>query len=140
MTVILNDAYGNQTACSETETSNGGTLTCTLSQTLDNSTYLATIWKDGDFVTYRILSLKTSPMDNFGNTAIVMSFFLVLLLALMGISKPLVTIFLAILGLVFATALGILAGGSVIGVGSAFIWLVISGVIIIIKIASRRNS
>jgi hypothetical protein len=58
----------------------------------------------------------------------------------MGISSGIATIVLGIIGLVFASLLAIFNSGNILGLGSAIIYIIISGIIIIVKINNRRAS
>lgn len=128
------------TICSDTSTTSGGTLVCVIPQNAENTTYMAQVTRDGAFFGLTSFALSPTAPEIFGNTGLILSALAFLTLALMGISSGIATIVLGIVGLIFASLLMIFEGGSVIGIGSALIWLIIAGIIIIYKISHRRVS
>ena len=141
--VLKADAYENTTVCDNTLTTNGGILTCTVPQAFDNTTYIAQVYRINSpqkLFGYFTFSLSPDAFENFGNTGIILSVFSFLALAFMGISSGVATIVLGILGLVLVSLMMLFNGGSVFGIGSAIIWLIVAGIIIIVKINNRRIS
>ena len=143
-TVLLNvtewDAYLNNSVCSETSVSSGGTLVCNVPLTATNTTYYIKVTSNGAFVTQSSFNLNPNAFENFGYTGIILVGLLFLTLVLMAIpSGAIATLVFGVMGLVFASMLTLFAGGSLIGVGSAMMWLFIAIAIIIIKIANRTR-
>lgn len=130
----------NTTICSDTITSSGGTLVCIIPQVLENTTYIAQITKDGKYFGYKSFSLLPKAREIFGSSGLILSVLSFLTLALMGISSGIAVIVFGLIGLIFAGLLMIFESGSILGLGSAIIWLIIAGIIIIWKINERRVS
>ena len=135
------DSYVNDTFCAETQTSSGGTLTCTVPATYKNMTYFVDVYKDGDFVAQRFFDLSPDAMDTFGNTGIILSALIYLTAVLMAVSGGGISVLVfAVIGVIVASALALFNGGGVIGVGSAILWFIVAIVIIIAKISGRKGS
>ena len=135
------DSYFNDTLCSETQSSSGGTLTCTVPGTYTNMTYFVDVYKDGEFVAQRFFDLNPNPQDTFGNTGLILAgiiYITCVLLAISGGGVP-VLIFAA-LGVILASSLALFNGGGVLGVGSAIMWFIVALIVMLVKIAKRRGS
>lgn len=142
-TVLLNatlfDHLGNTTVCSDSLTSSGGTLTCTIPASYGNATVYAYLYKDNNFINAEIYSLAVDAFDTFGYTGYLFALFLFMTLPLMFISSPVIIVIGAMLGIIFAVMLNLFTGGSIIGVGSTIIWFLIAGGILIWKINNIRR-
>lgn len=135
------DNYMNSTICDENSTTSSGTISCIIPQTARNATYIA------EFGTYdapyswmetAYLNLNPNSLDVFGYTGIIMTILLTLTLVLMSVQSGVIAvIFFAILGLIIASLLVIFTGGSIFGLGSSLIWLIVAGGVIIWKASSR---
>lgn len=130
----------NTTLCNQTLTTSGGAIICDVPTSYTNKTLLAQVTKDNLYFGYKSFSLSNNPRDIFGSTGIILSAMAFLALALMGISSGIATVVLGIVGLVFVGLLQIFASGNIIGIGSAIVWLIVAGIIIIFKISHRRVS
>jgi len=126
--------------CADLKTSSAGTLVCQVPITYENTTYITELYKDGKYMGYRMFSLSQKPQDIFGTTGILLTAIAFLSLALMGMSSGVATIVFGIMGLVFASLLAIFNSGNILGIGSALIYIIVAGVIIIFKINQRRAS
>jgi hypothetical protein len=142
MTVTKSDSEitGHTIVCNDIQTVSGGTMVCHIPITYENTSYTAQIYKDKEFLGYKSFALMPTAMDTFGMTGIILSAFAFLMLALMGISSGIAVIIFGIVGLVFVGMLAIFQSGNILGIGSAIVWVVVAGTIIIIKIANRRIS
>lgn len=142
-TVALNatlfDRFGNNTLCSDQLTSSAGTLTCLVPQSIGNVTVVAELTKNGVFVAQTTFSLLESAADLFGGTRIILLLILYITIPLMGITSGVAVVVLAFVGLIFAGLLNLYEGGSLFGVGSAILWFIIAGGIIIWKIHQRST-
>lgn len=138
MTTLSFSAYENDTVCSNTSTSSGGTLTCGIPLSYANTTFTASIYKNGKFFGSKSYSLAPSAFDLFGNTGIMLSAFAYLLLVLMAISSGIMMIVMGAIGLAMVTMLAVFAGGGIFGIGSAVVWFMTAGGIIIWKLTQRR--
>lgn len=130
----------NTSVFSDSATSSGGTLVYNVPSTLQNTTYLIEISKDGSYFGQKTFSLLPKSQDIFGSTGLILTALAFLTLALMGISSGIAVIVFGIIGLVFAGLLSIFESGNILGVGSAIVWLIVAGIIIIWKISNRRVS
>lgn len=140
MNVTEWDNYENNTICTDSATSSGGTLSCSVPLTATNSTYIVSIAKNGESLPTYTFDLKPSAYDTFGYTGVFLTGLLYLTLVLMAVSSgPIAVVVFGLLGIIFAGMLNIFSGGSIIGVGASLMWLIIAGVIIIIKASSRRS-
>lgn len=138
MTILSSNAYANETACSTTLTTSGGQISCAIPTAFTNTSYQTFIYKDGEYFGTSVDSLAPSSMELFGYTGIVLTALGYLFLALMGISSGIATIIFGIIGLVLMGIIQLFESGSIFGLASAIIWLVVAGIIIIVKITKRR--
>jgi len=137
------DAYQNNTVCTESITSSGGTLTCTIPQTYQNSTVLIDLYKDGEFVSSAIFNFGQDLEDIFGEegkgSAIILGILLFITIPLMFISSPVGVVIGGIFGLILVFLLNLIDSTSLIGLGSTLIWFVLAGSIIIWKLTRRES-
>jgi hypothetical protein len=126
--------------CDETKTASAGTIVCSIPISYENTTYTTEVWKDGKYLGYQQFSLLPKAQEIFGSSGLILTALAFLTLALMGISSGVATIVFGILGLIFAGLLSIFESGSIFGIGSAIVWLIIAGIIIIFKLSHRRVS
>jgi len=140
MTVVKYDNWMNETVCNQTQTSSGGTLKCLIPLSYSNATYYTKVTKDGSFVAYDIVDLSPSSTDIFGaGTGIILTVLMYLTLAMMGMANGIAVIAFGLIGIILATFLNIFSGGSILSAGGTVLWLIIAGIIIIIKISERRS-
>jgi len=130
------DNYGNNTICSINQTATSGTLVCDIPQVYGNVTIIAYPYVNGIQVDPFIFSLLRILGDELGNSRIILIMLLYCTLTFLFIDNPAVMIFGSILGLIFATMLGFISGGSSWVI---ITWFVIAGIILIIKINRRAN-
>lgn len=138
MTILSSNAYENETACSTILTTSGGQISCAIPLSFTNTSYQTLIFKDGEYFGTSVDSLAPGSMELFGYTGIILTAIAYLFLALMGISSGIATIIFGIIGLVFMGLIQMFESGSIFGLASAIIWLIVAGVIIIFKITKRR--
>lgn len=127
----------NATICSSSILTSSGSLNCSIPTSYTNSTYTVIVMRDGSFLGYKVYSLN-KPTQIFGSQSMILTALTFLTLAFMGITSGTAAIIFGIVGLVMASLLSIFSGGSVIGVGSTIIWLIVAAGIIIWKINKRR--
>lgn len=138
MTILSSNAYANETACTTILTTSGGQVSCVIPTAFTNTTYQTIIYKDGEYFGTSFDSLAPSSMEIFGYTGIILTAIGYLFLALMGISSGIATIVFGIIGLALMGIVQVFESGSIFGFASAILWLIVAGVIIIIKITKRR--
>lgn len=140
MNVTMFSNYLNDTVCLESESGSGGTLTCTIPAHYSNQTYVVDIYQDGEFVDNDFYVFAIHPSTTFGYTGIFLAVLLIITLGLMAIASLIGVVILTILGIVLASSLSIFSGGSLLGVGSAIMWVIVAGGIIIYKLNNRRTA
>lgn len=138
MTILSSNQYANETACTTTLTTSGGQIDCVIPTAFTNTSYQTIIYQDGEYFGTAFDSLAPNSMEIFGYTGLILTAISYLMLALMGISSGIATIVFGIIGLVFMGLIQIFESGSVLGMTSAILWLIVAGIIIIIKITKRR--
>ena len=138
MTILSSNQYENDTACSTSLTTSGGQIDCIIPVEFTNTSYQTLIYQNGEYFGTAFESLAPNSMEIFGYTGLILTAISFLMLALMGISSGIATIIFGIVGLVFMGLIQIFESGSVFGLGSAILWLIVAGTIIIIKITKRR--
>jgi len=138
MTILSSNAYANDTACTTTLTTSGGQISCAIPTAFTNTSYQTLIYKDGVFFGQSTDSLAPSSMELFGYTGVVLTAIAYLFLALMGISSGIAIVVFGLIGLVLMGIIQMFESGSIFGLASAIIWLVVAGIIIIVKITKRR--
>jgi hypothetical protein len=134
-TVVLNDAFGNQTICNITSTSTSATLTCAIPSGYGNQTILSSIYSDGVFVGSTIIS--TSPSRNLYGVDILMELFMFSTVVLLFIAHPIIIIFGAILGMLLSGVLIYITQGSLSSIIAAILYYVVGGGILIWQISKR---
>jgi hypothetical protein len=138
MTILSSNAYANDTACTTTLTTSGGQISCAIPTAFTNTSYQTLIYKDGVFFGQSTDSLAPSSMELFGYTGVVLTAIAYLFLTLMGISSGIAIVVFGLIGLVLMGIIQMFESGSIFGLASAIIWLVVAGIIIIVKITKRR--
>lgn len=140
LTIVRADAFMNETIFSEKVESSGGTITATIPMNVGNETYRVVVLRDGYYFGQSTFSLDKTAFEVFGYTGIILTALAFLMISLMGITSGIATIVFGIISLVMMSAVQMFEGGSVFGLGSAIVWLIVAGAIIIWKINNRRIS
>jgi len=142
-TITLNttksDRWMNDTVCSDKLTSSSGTLTCTIPDSYGNVSIITKVYMDEVLITQAHFKIFPDRDDYFGGTGIIFLLILVIILPLMFITSTIGVVIGSILGIIIAGAL-VIYTGSWFGVGSALMWLIITGAIIIWKINERSKT
>lgn len=128
----------NDTICSSSKTLSAGSIVCTIPITYYNSTYLARVYKDGEFLGWRTYTLEPNADDIFGRTGVWLGGIGYLLLAFMGVASPSASLVLGVIGFISMGSMNLLIKSSVYGIGSSIIWLIIAVGILIWKYQQRR--
>jgi hypothetical protein len=139
LVVVLENAYMNDTICLESASSSSGSLSCTIPEAWANSTYYVNVSNNGVFVSDSYFNLNPGAFDTFGYTGIIMVTMLFLTLSLMAVFDGVAVVVFGLLGLIFAIPLTLFDGGSVIGVGSSLLWVIVAGCIILYKIIMKKR-
>ena len=134
MFVSKNDIFGNRTICINSVTSASGTLTCAVPGSFDESQLNVNITTNGELTAVRSINVSNF---SYGDTGYVVWFILSLFLVLMfSESKTGILISMSV-SYVGAVTLG-LAKASIIGLGSAGIWVLLITIIGIWKLNKDR--
>jgi len=118
---------------SNSTTSTLGTVTINVPLSYGNKTYYATIYKGDEFVGSHWVPLKEGARNYFDNWVVFLVGMIVLSLGLVAISSGIGVIIFALLGLFIANVLQILEIPY-----SISIYILIAGIILIVKLLNRR--
>ena len=129
------DNFYNSTACSETLTSTTGTITCAVAETFGNTTFMAEVYSDGEFVSQAMFSLSPDAFESFGYAGVIMIIIMFMTIPLMFISSPVGMVFGAIISVIMMGLLQVFDGGGILGTSSAIIWFIIAGLILVWRIS-----
>lgn len=140
-TVFLNstkfDRFGDTLVCSDTLTSSSGILTCVIPDSFGNLTIISELFSNGEQISTRSFSIEQDPSDIFGGQGIILAFIIILLTAFLLISSTTGVIIGAWIGIILAGLLSVFNSGTLFGPTSAFIWIFVSGGILLWKITKR---
>jgi len=128
----------NQTICSDELTSSAGTLSCYVPESYGNITIISQLYANGELVTTRTYIIPDNPEDYFGGNGIIFALLLMLTVPLMFIGDKIGFIIGIILGFILAGALLLITQGSLLGIGSSVLWLLIVGGIGIWRISKKE--
>ena len=119
MEVTRNDIFGNRSLCNSTLTSSSGTLSCSIDPNIDDTTLETNIYVNNQLA---VLSSVVLDASTYGNLGFILWFFLTFIFIwVFGSSKTEVLIGL-VLSFAGAISLGV-TRGSIVGIGSAGIWI-----------------
>lgn len=137
LNAIQMDQIGNNTVCFESLVSSSGSIICSVPASLGNSTLIVTILVDGKD---KILTFITTGQGiDLGDAGFFLMMFMVMSIALLFIESKTMTIAGVMLGFI-ASSLFFFIEGGILGVGSAIVWLVIMGTILIWKLNTEGQS
>lgn len=132
------DAYENTLACNDTLTSASGTLTCTVSDSLGNISIVARTYVASELVETDSFKLDVDPTDIYGQDAYVLALILMVTIPFMFLSTGVGVVIGGMIGLLLVGFLNLVTAGSVFGVASSIMWLLIAGGVVIWKISQRE--
>lgn len=136
LSVTRNDIFGNKTLCNEFLTSASGSLSCTIPSSVDDTTLVIKVYSNNNLAILKYLEM----FDRTFGTVGYLIFFVMLLSFVFMFSESKNGILIAILlGYGAGIGLGLLTG-SIIGIGSSGIWLIIITVIGFWRINKGRPS
>jgi hypothetical protein len=137
--VYLMDNKGNTTACSDSLTAAGGTLTCSVPDNYGNTTVHAVFTLDGDVRREGYISMNPKPSELYGGSLIFLAVVMVLFLVGIGVQEnPAIMGIFLILGTIILVALNLVYSEGWLGPGATVLWLIIAVVLIIIKGGQKR--
>lgn len=130
MEVTRSDVFGNRSICNSTVTSSSGTLSCSVDPNIDDTSLRTSIFVDDELAVLSTIKLESS---NYGNTGYVLWFLITFFFIwIFGNSKTEVLMGLGI-STIGAIALGI-TEGTIVGIGSAGIWILVIVILGIYKL------
>jgi hypothetical protein len=140
LNVTKEDAYMNTTYCNSAQNSSSGILTCQIPSNLGETSFIASLYKDGNFVAYYEDSIRTKSWQLLpGGFAIFLTIILILSTMFMFGSDPIIKLVGVLIGLIIAGLLMLIENGSIFSVSSSLMWLIISVGIGIYYLSRRPN-
>ena len=121
MEIINNDIFGNRTVCIENLLSSGGTLTCNVPSSIEDSFLLMSIFVGDDLVVYHNVRIDS---ENYGSAGYVIYFFMLISFVLMFIKSKTAVLFGMIVAMVTGVSLG-LTSDSIVGLGASGLWVIL---------------
>lgn len=136
MNLIRKDFRGNNTICSTSMISTGGTLQCYYDPNSENTTIYLVIYVDGEQIYFSTIDVDRT---NLGQMGYLFLFVMMLSLVLMLSNSKTGVLLAVLLGFMAGVGLGV-TNDSIIGKGSSGLWLVVVIVIAIYKLNKKRES
>ncbi len=136
------DMWGNDTVCSDKISTSSGTLVCHIPAAYGNVSFKFVVYSYSDrgIIVQGTGRIIPDRSDIFGGEGVIFLLIMMITIPLMMITSTIGVVIGAIIGLVAAFLLMIYSGGAIISTGSAIMWLIIAGVILIYKIAERSKT
>ena len=139
LNVTLMDNFGNNSVCTDSLNSAGGTLSCTVPDSFGNTTIYAVVTLDGDIRREGFLSLQDKPRERYAGVLIFSSIILLLFIFGIGVSEnPAITGIFLIIGAILLVALNLVYSTSWVGSGATILWFIVAVVLIIVKGGNKR--
>jgi hypothetical protein len=139
LTVLKYDISTNTTICSNTVSASSGYLTCTIPAQYENNTILAQVILDGVLYSQSFFNMQGSLKNTLDDSRYIFAFLLIITLPLLAFSSPAFMIVFFIIGLVLASAFFLVDDG-IFSMSSAFMWIILASVIILVKMSRRNNN
>ncbi len=137
LSAIKMDQLGNESVCSISITSASGTLVCNIAASIGNETIITSIFVDNEL---KLTSYFSADNDiQLGPGGFFLLLFLVISTALMFSESKSMTIVGVALGFIAGNLLFFTQGG-IIATGSAVIWIIVMGIILIWKLQSEGQT
>ena len=130
---------GNKTSCNQTTFATSGQIQCVIDPTLGDVFASVEVSSDGTLITTASTTILEDRSQYFGTDNIVLTFFLVLSLILLMVSDPITVLMGILIGLIAGGLMLFLNMGSLFGVTSILMYLIIIVIILIIKISGRQR-
>jgi len=133
--VVKQDALEEQ-VCFTSVVTSAGTLSCTVSANFGNGTIFARLYKNGELIAAKDLTLARTPQQIYGASLAILGLFIILTLVGAGLSdSPVFTVLFLMVGVILLYAMTLVDGA--IGVGSTILWIFIAIIIVAIKGTQR---
>jgi len=130
---------GVTVVCSGSQTSSAGQLVCPITDTYENTTLVTDLYVNDEFIVSELYSLGPSLKDTLGTDSYFFVFIILITIPFLFISSTIGMVIAIILGLLISMSLLLIETNGILTKGSAIVWLVIAGGVIIYKLA-RRDS
>lgn len=129
--VLKLDQWGNNTICTQTETSSTGAFTCPVPTSYGNSSLLVNIFSDDVFIGRKSFSLADTAANIFGGVRVLIGMLLYSTIVMLMMANPIMIILGSFLGLILASALFVIDGVSLFSSVATLAYFIIAGAIII---------
>lgn len=133
------DNYLNTTICTDSINSASGTLSCVIPSTYYNTTILVQNYVNGELFSSSIFDVSSGNENRPTATRFILAFFLILILPLIAVGSATMSLIFFVIGLIAASALFLIDFGGFVGIGSAFIWIIVAIGILIWKMNRRAE-
>ncbi len=128
---------GNNSVCSPSVTSSSGSVICNIPPTFGNSSVILSVYKDGSLIQTSIFSFQQSAADTFGWMGLFFVLLLVVTIPMLFMESKIMMMVGSITGLIAGTLLNVFVGGSLLGIGSTILWLIVAIGIIIWRVSQE---
>jgi len=139
LNVTLWDSHLNTTVCSDSLTSAGGTLSCTIPSNYGNTTVVVEVISDGVVKRKSIIVLANTPENIYGNSLVFVGLIILFLIVGMSVTdNPMMLGIMLIVGSILLVVMNITTNTGWIGGGATILWFIIAIIIILIKGSNRQ--
>lgn len=128
---------GNNSICSTSLTSSSGTLVCNIPASFGNVTVYSQVYNNGVLIQSGSFTIAQLTSEIFGGAGLFFVLILVLTIPFMFIESKEGVIIGSLVGLITASLFNVYEGGSLFGVGSTLIYLIIVAVIFIWRLSKK---
>lgn len=131
------DALGNETICTNSLTSSSGMFVCNIPSSFGDTSFLSQVYANNCLVSDSVNGIPVQQNQAYLGDAILFAILIIITIAMIFITSPVGIIIGTIVGVAVSGALGLLVTGSLIskvGIATTFIFLVISGILLAIKV------
>ena len=136
---IFNYPNLNETICSEVLSSSSGTISCTIPPAYYNNSALAVITIDGEEYSSSIFQIILDSFSEVSSMKFFLAFLMIVSIPFLAMTSGPMMLLLFIIGLVASVSLGLLDLGGFIGPFSAFLWILVATIILMVKASERRQ-
>lgn len=127
----------NYTACVQYTLASSGQIQCDINVTLGDVFATVNVSQNGQVIALGTTTIATDRSTYWGTDDIVLTFFLVLSLALLMVSDAIATLVGLLIGLITSSLMLFLNAGSIFGATSVIMYVIIVVILLIVKIAKR---
>lgn len=139
LTVNQSTILGNSTACEQSLFASSGQIQCEIEASLGDVFANIQVLVNDVIISNAQTQILEDRSQYFGTDNVVLTFFLTLSIVLLLISDPITVLIGIVLGLITSSLMLFLNSGSIFGVTSVVMYLVILIIILIVKISKRQQ-